>query len=108
KPSPGFQIAPEALFQIRQKMLEMLRDRYNLRHGCKAPSREWLELVRPKPTYTLSLLHTELYVTRPGSAAGMDEDSGRHCRNTIYNVYTLRWTSIFYFTVSGSFGVRKR
>ena len=32
----------------------MLADRYNLRHGCKAPSREWLELVRPKPPYTLS------------------------------------------------------
>ena len=33
----AFQIAPEALLQVRQKMLEMLGDGYNLRHGCKAP-----------------------------------------------------------------------
>src|SRR5271167_1450561 len=28
-------IAPETLFHLRQKMLEMLGDRCNLRHGCK-------------------------------------------------------------------------
>src|SRR5271166_5206702 len=36
-------------------MLEVLGNRCNLRHGCKAPFSEWLSLVRPKPTYTLSL-----------------------------------------------------
>ena len=31
------QVAPEALLQVSQKVLELFADRYNLSHGCKAP-----------------------------------------------------------------------
>src|SRR5271165_5258913 len=50
-------------------MLEVLGNRCNLRHGCKAPFSEWLSLVRPKPTYTLSLF-TQPNLRHLGAWAG--------------------------------------
>jgi hypothetical protein len=36
-PCPPVQITPEALLQLAQEVLELLRNRYNLCHGCKSP-----------------------------------------------------------------------
>src|SRR5271165_758884 len=61
---PPFQVAPEAILQIGKKMLEMLADRYNLRHGCKAPFRRWALAGQAKATLHPLAFYT-IEVTSP-------------------------------------------
>src|SRR5271165_7599858 len=72
---PPFQVAPEAILQIGKKMLEMLADRYNLRHGCKVPFRRWALAGQAKATLHPLAFYT-IEVTSPGKEMFLTGDAG--------------------------------
>ena len=71
QPRATAQIAPEALLQILDKVLKLLRDRCYFPHGCKFPFLSRTGFLS-KPTYTL-LPFTQLKLRHSQLRHGFDQ-----------------------------------